>query len=103
MITPFVLATGVFSMPQIPFELNVKSFSTTVFIIMFVLRLLFVAHNVMLYLSRYWKRVFEIVMTVRLDEVTNRLPIGKYFNMLARIRRRNFADRITDDVEMEAL
>lgn len=102
-ITPCVLATGLFSMPQtvVPFKLNPSSFAIVIFVIMGVLRLLFFLQDVLLHRPRWWKIITALMKIITWSEVIDRLLAGIYGSALTRKRFRNCADGTTDSREME--
>lgn len=107
-ITPFILASAFFTMPQpvMHFNPNAKSFFIAVVVIMVVLRLLFALQDAFSNRSRWWKKVTQWIAkriaTMQLDEIATRLPITEYGNMLLQRIRRTRADRRRNGVERES-
>jgi hypothetical protein len=107
-ITPFILASSFFTMPQaiMNFNPNAKSFFIAVVVIMVVLRLLFALQDAFSNRSRWWKKVTQWIAkritTMQLDEIATRLPISEYGSMLLQRIRRTRVDRRRNGVERES-
>jgi len=92
-------------MPEavIPFKLNSRSFTIAIFVIMAVVRLLFVVLGALTRRPWWWKKITAWMKTMQLDETAHHLSTSEYGSRLALRRGHNYRDRTMDGVEMDTI
>ena len=104
-ISPFMLASAVFSLPPhvIPVKVNFKSFIIAVFVSMAFINLLFFFHGILSRRSSWWKGIATRMRAIQLSGLIEmRLPLFSecYSGIRSPRRGCSTSDETAEDVEM---